>query len=67
MSKRNKRATTCSPKCIYYPTEPNEVIREYVDEFGLRHREAKILCLYDDHLIKEFKKCRHYKEEKIFE
>lgn len=67
MAKRNKQIPICNPKCIYYPSEPNEVIREYVDEFGLKHREARILCLYDDHLIEEFRKCKHYKEEKMFE
>ena len=51
----------CDEKCIYYPTYPSSIIDEYIDNFGLKHREAVYLCNFDDHRIEMFCKCKHYK------
>lgn len=51
----------CSPDCIYYPVDPNEVVKEYIDENGLKHREAIFTCIFDDHRITQFDMCENYK------
>lgn len=51
----------CDTDCIYYPSYPTEIIKEYIDEFGLKHRECIFLCEFDDHRITKHCKCKNYK------
>lgn len=51
----------CEQKCIYYPTMPSEIIKEFVNEYGIKEREAVYLCGYDEHRITEFINCDYYK------
>ena len=54
----------CDTKCIYYPLEPSDIIKEYTDKFGLKHRECIFLCRFDEHRIVNYKKCKNYKRIK---
>lgn len=51
----------CDMNCIYYPLNPTKTVKEYIDKFGLKHRECIYLCGFDDHRIKEFRICKNYK------
>lgn len=58
----NSNFYKCSPKCIYFPSEPTQVLREYMDKCGIKHREAIYKCNYDGHRITTFSKCPFYME-----
>ena len=51
----------CNPDCIYYPKYPNKIIKEYINKYGIKEREAEFLCDYDDHRILKFEKCDNYR------
>lgn len=51
----------CDRDCIYFPSIPDEVLKEYVDDFGLKHRECIYLCRFDEHRIKDYIICKNYK------
>lgn len=51
----------CDNKCFYYPENPSKIIKEYIDDFGIKHRECEFLCCLDGHRIKSHKKCKNYK------
>ena len=40
----------------------NMVLKEYIDNFGLKHRECIYLCRFDDHRIKKYQVCKNYKK-----
>lgn len=61
-SKQCKPKHICSRDCIYYPFNPTEILKEYIDEFGLKHRECIYLCGLDEHRITKFKVCKNYKK-----
>lgn len=52
----------CNTDCIYYPLNPDKIIKEYIDNFGLKHRECIYLCRFDDHRIKKYQVCKNYKK-----
>ena len=54
----------CNTDCIYYPLNPDKIIKEYIDNFGLKHRECIYLCRFDDHRIKKYQVCKNYKKNK---
>lgn len=51
----------CDPLCIYYPEYPNTILREYTDEFGLKHQVGVYSCIFDEHRILKFDECENYK------
>lgn len=52
----------CDRECIYFPLNPTKVLKEYVDDFGLKHRECVYLCGFDEHRIEKFCICKNYKK-----
>lgn len=64
---------TCRTNCIFFPQEPNEILGEYYDEFGIKYRKVKRYCSYDGSLINSWgKQCprdieRRLKKEKAKE
>lgn len=52
----------CNPKCIYYPLNYSDIIKEFINEYGVKEREAVYLCDYDEHRITRFEMCDNYKE-----
>lgn len=50
----------CNHNCKNFPPEAKEILREYKDEFGVKHRESVFVCLYDGHRIKSYLDCEHY-------
>lgn len=51
----------CDPKCIYFPQYSSKIKKEYIDAFGVKHRDACHMCGYDDHRIEKFIICEHYR------
>lgn len=52
----------CDSKCFYYPENPSKILKEYIDDFGIKHRESEFLCCLDGHRILKYKKCKNYKK-----
>lgn len=50
----------CSQRCIYFPSDYEEITNEYQDESGVRHRSGILRCEYDNHRIKKFELCPNY-------
>ena len=48
----------CDNKCFYYPENPSKILKEYIDDFGIKHRESEFLCCLDGHRILKYKKCK---------
>lgn len=51
----------CNPKCIYYPSDSKEKIKEYTDEYGVKHQENIYICRYSGDRITKYNKCQFYK------
>jgi hypothetical protein len=58
---KSKEKHICDVHCMYYPRYPSEILDEYIDEFGLKHRDSIWICGYDDHMLLDYQECKHYK------
>ena len=61
MKKSKQSVTTCSPHCVYFPQNPDEIVSETVVE-GVKHREVVRHCRYDGHQIVGWCHCDNKEE-----
>ena len=64
----NKEAETrskgCVNTCVFFPQEPNEILEEYYDDYGIKHRKVIRRCGYDGHILKTWKRKCPWEKDK---
>lgn len=52
---KTKKKALCDIRCIYFPQDPSKILKESIVD-GVKQRQTEYRCMYDESLIKSWKK-----------